>query len=61
VAGWGERRLRSPWREPWGAWHISSHSSVGCNRLIQDGAGLVVDVNDILSELNLPAARVIIR
>jgi DNA processing protein len=33
--------------------NISSRSSAGCNRLIQDGAILVLEVNDILSELNL--------
>ncbi len=33
--------------------NISSRSSVGCNRLIQDGAVLVLEVNDVLSALNL--------
>jgi DNA processing protein len=32
---------------------ISRRSSVGCSRLIQNGATLVQDVNDILSQLNL--------
>lgn len=33
--------------------NIASRSSAGCNRLIQDGAKLVLDVKDILTELNL--------
>ncbi len=33
--------------------NIVSHSSAGCNRLIQDGAKMVLDVKDILTELNL--------
>ncbi|MGZ3674093.1 MAG: DNA-processing protein DprA [Ktedonobacterales bacterium] len=32
--------------------NITSRASAGANRLIQDGAKLVLDVNDILSELN---------
>ena len=33
--------------------NVTSRGSAGANRLIQDGAKLVLDVNDILSELNL--------
>lgn len=33
--------------------NITSRGSTGVNRLIQDGAKLVIEVNDILSELNL--------
>jgi DNA processing protein len=33
--------------------NITSRSSGGANRLIQDGAKLVLDINDILGELNL--------
>ncbi len=36
--------------------NITSRSSAGANRLIQDGAKLVADVNDLLSELNLHLA-----
>lgn len=36
--------------------NITSHASAGANRLIQDGAKLVLDVDDILSELNLHLA-----
>lgn len=33
--------------------NITSRASAGANRLIQDGAKLVLDVNDIISELNV--------
>ncbi len=33
--------------------NITSRASAGANRLIQDGAKLVLDINDILSELNV--------
>ncbi len=33
--------------------NIYNRSSIGTNRLIQDGAKLVQDVNDVLAELNL--------
>lgn len=33
--------------------NVTSRGSAGVNRLIQDGAKLVIEVNDILSELNL--------
>ena len=33
--------------------NIYTRSSIGTNRLIQDGAKLVQDVNDVLAELNL--------
>lgn len=36
--------------------NITSRTSAGANRLIQDGAKLVLDVNDILSELNVHLA-----
>lgn len=36
--------------------NITSRASAGANRLIQDGAKLVLDVNDILSELNVHLA-----
>lgn len=36
--------------------NITSHASTGANRLIQDGAKLVLDVNDVLSELNVHLA-----
>ena len=36
--------------------NVTSRSSVGANRLIQDGAKMVLEVGDILSELNLHLA-----
>lgn len=36
--------------------NITSRTSTGANRLIQDGAKLVLEVNDILGELNLHLA-----
>ncbi len=36
--------------------NVTSRSSVGANRLIQDGAQMVLEVGDILSELNLHLA-----
>ena len=36
--------------------NVTSRSSVGANRLIQDGATIVLEVGDILSELNLHLA-----
>lgn len=36
--------------------NITSRSSAGANRLIQDGAKLVIDVSDVLGELNLHLA-----
>ena len=36
--------------------NITSRASAGANRLIQDGAKLVLDVGDILSELNVHLA-----
>jgi DNA processing protein len=33
--------------------NVTSRSSAGANRLIQDGAKLILDVNDVLGELNL--------
>jgi DNA processing protein len=38
--------------------NIVSRTSVGCNRLIRDGARMVLDVQDILEELNLTMIEV---
>ena len=36
--------------------NVNSRASKGCNRLIQQGAKLVIDVQDVLEELNLTQA-----
>jgi DNA processing protein len=38
--------------------NIVSRTSIGCNRLIHDGAKMVLDVQDILEELNLTMIEV---